>query len=63
MGSTFFMRIGGSGGRGGQIYSPNLMSSLIYKSNDWFYKPGSLAAGGTGRTCSRGILRAVKRRT
>ena len=54
-----------SGGRSGISYSPQMASRMsnIVKSNDWFYKPGSLSAGGPGRTCSAGILSAVKRRT
>ena len=64
MGNSFFNTFT-SGGRSGVSYSTSLENRMknIVKSNDWFYKPGSLSAGGPGRTCSRGILSAVKRRT
>jgi hypothetical protein len=61
---TTFVPLGGSKGRTGIPYpqAPPILKMVIIKSNDWYYKTGSLPSTATG-SCSRNILNAIKRRT
>jgi len=36
---------------------------VFIKSNNWYYKPHSLASGGVGGSCVRSIINKKKRRT
>lgn len=49
---------------GGLVYpcSPVITSMKIIKSNDWYYKPGSVSST-TGGASTGGIMGAKKRRT
>ena len=39
------------------------MGMVFIKSNNWYYKPGSLPAAGVGGSCNRGLLNYKRRRT